>query len=256
MSQTVEGGRFQVLLPDETVAPDLTGIWQPIPAGLSFGAEAPPEVITWRVDLPTDHGQAARMLAEQAHRLHAAQDALPEATRRIEAMVREIQLTGAGGPSSFGPDEAMPAPERDLAVLVQATRGPESFYPGEEWIEGWRETARQAQAFIEQTRRALSPFAWIETAREGAPLGRSRAGWLGDVATVWGAGGGLAGARLHGEALALALETRAFWVRTAAQVARNAVLLAGVLSGPGGAILAIPATWRFIRQVLAGFQPE
>lgn len=235
--------RFEVSVPAGEIVPDMMDIWQMVPdvasGGVAFDAAGPPDGVAWRVDLPADPAAAARLLDDRAARLAAVQRALPQAEQRLKSFVASTAQA-----ASFDP--AMPAPERELALLVQAVRGPESFFPGEQW----QDIAGQARAFFERVRQALLYLAWVETSQDGAPVARTRITWLGDVETVWQHGAGPQQAALHQKTLALALESRAAWLHIAVQIVRNAALLSTILSGPGGAILAVPAVWRFIKDVL------
>ncbi|MBN2304999.1 MAG: hypothetical protein JXQ72_11000 [Anaerolineae bacterium] len=241
-------------------APDMLGIWETRPEPAAFGAADPaafavgvepePSALIWRIDLPADPRFAANLLGQRRNAAATLEAALPAAGRRWSAFTGSIR---PGAPASFAWDQPLPTPERELALLIQAARGPGSFSPDNEWLGGWQDTIEQARTFIEQTRRALLYFAWVETLQAGMPVARTQVNWLGSVTTVWRAGAGSAQAGLHGDALALALDTRRSWIRIAALTAANAAALTGLLTGPG-AILAIPAAWRFIRDILAEFR--
>ena len=126
-----------------------------------------------------------------------------------------------------------------------------SFFPGEHLIVGWQETAQQAWAFIDQVRLSLAYYARVETLAGGEPIGRTSVGWLGDVQTIWSARADRERAALHQRALALALATRAAWSQLVLHIGVGAARLSTLLAVPGGAFLAIPAAWQFLRQLLA-----
>jgi hypothetical protein len=145
----------------------------------------------------------------------------------------------------------MAAPERDLAVWVQGMNGARSFFPGEDWLKGWRETAQQAQAFIQQVQQSLAYYAWVETSVAGQRIGRTAVQWGGDVSTQWQAGQDPQRVALHRRAVTLAVDTRTTWVRAFLLAAQGAAILAAALGAPGGPLLALPAAVKFVRQVLA-----
>jgi hypothetical protein len=89
----------------------------------------------------------------------------------------------------------------------------------------------------------------VETRAEGRLLARTIVGWGGDAGTAWAVPFDPAAATLHGRTLALALAARATLLRRLALAARGAATL-GALLAPGGALLALPAAWRFIGEVV------
>ena len=99
--------------------------------------------------------------------------------------------------------------------------------------------------------RALAHYAAVETAVQGRLLGRTTVSWMGDMNTVWHAGLDPTSAVLHQRTLALALASRDTWMRMVVVVARGAIALSVLLTTPGGAILALPAAWKFVHQVLS-----
>jgi hypothetical protein len=233
--------RFQLVVPDEALAPDVLGLWQAEPASVSFapGAE-PPAAFRWQVDLPADRRAAAAAVEAQAALLRRQRETLDqEALRRLHA-------TAAGGATSFA--LGLPQPERDLAIWLQDVQGGQSFFWGEERLKGWAETVREAQAFVEQVQRGLVNYAWVETSVEGRRVARTTVHWLGDVATEWQAGQDRQRAALHQRAVALAVASRATWVRVFLLAAEGAAILASAIGSP---LLALPAAVKFVRQVLA-----
>jgi hypothetical protein len=267
--------RFQLIVPDEALAPDVLGLWQAEPAPISFalGAEQP-IALRWKVELPADRRAATAALEAQAVLLFRGRQTLTlEAMRRFEAAVG-----AAGQTTSFA--AGVPQAERDLAAWMRAMGGDRSFFPGDsmlggappasetgrlyspadapavnfaavDWLTGWRETVHQAQAFVQQVQRSMAQFAWVETAVDGQSVGRTAVQWRGDVATAWQAGQDRQQAALHQRAVALAVDTRAAWVRVFLLAAQGAVILAAALGTPGGQLLALPAAVKFVRQVLA-----
>jgi len=241
----VDGGaRFQLIVPDGALAPDVLGLWQAEPAPVSFalGAE-PPAALRWQVDLPADRRAAAAAVAEQEALLRWEGETL------AQEVPRRLYAAAAGGAASFAPD--LPQPERDLAAWAQVMSGGRSFFPGEDWLKGWQETVQQAQAFVQQVQRALAYYAWVETSADDERVARTVVQWQGGVATEWRAGQDRQRAALHQRAVALAVDTRLAWVRAFLLAAQGAAILAAALGTPGGPLLALPATVKFVRQVLA-----
>jgi hypothetical protein len=249
-TQPIDQARFLLVVPAAD-APDILGVWQTAPAPHSFSPDAAgADTLLWRVDLPADRQSAAAILQQRAGLLAAAWQALSIADRRLNAFVQNAHQA-AIAPASFALFEhELPAPERELADWLLAMRGQESFFPGEDLIAGWQENIRQAWGFVEQVRLAMAHFARVETASGGRLLGRTTVGWLGDVETTWRIGLDLEWAAAHRRALELALESRRAWSRTVLHVTVGAARLSALI-GMGGPLLAIPAAWKFIKQLLA-----
>jgi hypothetical protein len=59
---------------------------------------------------------------------------------------------------------------------------------------------------------------------------------------------------LHQRTLNLTLETRALMLRSLILVASGAGKLSVLMTTPGGALLALPAVWKFVNQVRAEWE--
>lgn len=249
---------FEVAIPGVAETADELGLWQPLPgetaaesfavgpAGQAGGRE---QFSRWRVDLPEDPRLARAALLEQAARLERAEKALPAAARRLRTFVRQSQAQGA---ESFAVGTAAarrPAqPERELAAWVGAAGEEASFGLIDQLPAGWKEITGQADAFFERVRRSLLYFAWVESASGGRRFGLTIVSWTGHFRTAWGGNLGAAEVEQHIGNLELALRTRANWLRMALLILRGSVQL-GVLF-PANPLLAVPAAWKFYKQVL------
>ncbi len=237
---------------------DVLGVWTATPAApaeaVAFDTTtAPaPDAPVWRANLPADPERAAAELAGGEGRLGASHEALTEAQVRLGAFVAARTAGPAFDTLSVPADGA--APEAELWLLLQEIeqgRPPSSFGLGDSLVGGWEQANQQFQAFIEQVSRLVAYYAWVETRQAGRIVGRTAVGWTGDVDTVWPAAAQPDQAELHRRTLALALASRDALVRMVALVTSGAVKLSVLLTTPGGAVLALPAAWKFINQVLA-----
>jgi hypothetical protein len=233
----------------------LLGLWttgSPPPAEVvSFEtpATAVEQTVLWRVDLPADHGEAAAQLAGAEATLARSSAAIAAAADRLTALVR----AGATGLAFDVPsvEWELPPPEEELLLTLQGKGGaPVSFSPGEQRSEGVA-LGERLHGFVEQLLRAVVQYAWVETQVEGRLLGRTVVGWGGDVETVWRDGIGPEQVAQHERSLGLALASRTAWLRMFGLAAWGAVQLSAILTVPGGALLALPAVWRFVNQVQA-----
>ncbi|HEY5867114.1 MAG TPA: hypothetical protein VI542_16450 [Candidatus Tectomicrobia bacterium] len=237
-------------------APDVLGLWAAVQAApaaaVSFDAAtvASPAMPLWHVDLAADANLAATSLASGEAHVRASQEALALAEERLKAFVAARTTAPAFAISSAAVPSALP--EAELLVWLQDTQeGAVSFGLGD-WLHGgWEETTEQFQAFVNRLLQSLAHYTAVETAVQGQLLGRTTVSWTGDMDTVWQPGLDPTSAMLHQRALALALASRDTWMRMVVVVARGAITLSVLLTTPGGAILALPAAWKFVQQVLS-----
>lgn len=237
--------------------PDVLGVWTvtpAVPAGaVAFDTAAAPatDAPVWRANLPAHPDLAEAELAAGEGRLGASHEALTEAQARLGAFV----AARTAGPAFDAPGAGAKgeAPEAELWLLLQEIeqgRPPPSFGLGDTFVGKWEQANQQFQAFIEHVSRLVAYYAWVETCQAGRIVGRTAVGWTGDVDTVWPAATDPDQAELHRRTLALALASRDALVRMVALVTSGAVKLSVLLTTPGGAVLALPAAWKFINQVL------
>ena len=246
-------------------APEVVGLWEPVPSaappGLVFAATATTSLAApvWRVNLPADPSRAAAHLASGEARLRESRQALATAADRLQACTQAQRMGVAFGVGPAAP--ALPQPEAELLVWLQgreAGRRPVSFGLGDEVTSEWERVTEQVQRFVERLLQLVAHYAWVETHLPERLVGRTAVSWTGDAHTVWSEPISAAHAALHQRALAVALASRDTLLRTFALAARGALTLSILLGTPGGAVLALPAAWRFINQVLAevGHPPD
>lgn len=249
---------------DNTLAgtsPDVFGLWATAPlsssAAIAFDASTgatsrvPHEVPVWRVNLPTDLNLAAAYLIEGETRLETSRKAIQEAPHRLDVFVSSQSVGPSFDISLEGREFAKP--ETELSALlgeIQAGRGPVSFGLGEKFTGGWQQATVRFQAFADQLLKSMAHYAWVETCVQGQCLGRTGVGWTGDTNTVWRQGLSTEQVELHRRSLTLALASRDTLIRTLVFAVRGAVQLSVLLTMPGSALLALPAVWKFINQIL------
>jgi hypothetical protein len=236
--------------------------------GPAAASKAEPPVI-WRLDLPADRGRAGARLDQVEAALAAYERALDAAGSRLDAFILQH---GTGTDVSFAGlaigTEAPPA-ERELLALFEEAAGPPkppgtqpnrvevvSFEAGERALPRWDEVADELTRFATQVQRFLAHYAWVETRLDGMLLARTTVSWTGDVRTTWSQASLAADPGVHRRALVLALRSRATMLRMFLLVVTGAVRIVPLLSVPGGAVLALPAVWRFINQVRAELERQ
>ena len=226
---------------------------------LAFAAPTatPPEAARWRVNLSGDPSQAAADLGKAEARLERSQQALAVAAERLSGLVAAQRSGVAFGfyPGRMG----FAQPEAELMTLLRMLQEgtfAADFGVGETIVAGWEQATEQLQAFVGRLRHSISQYAWVETRLQGRLLGWTILGWTGAVDTLWQAGLSSAQAALHERAVALALASRETLIRTLVVVAQAALTLSVLLTTPGGAVLALPAAWKFINQVSTDFSQD
>jgi hypothetical protein len=252
--------------PDSPAALFQTWQFQPAPAapGVSYsidkaGTEAGTEAYpVWRLDLPADPSSAEMVLAERQEVLGAVQLALEDVPARLASLVQHAQLTGGVGPSFAPPSaEALPEPEAEALELLHALELPAvglSYAAGSEERRGLEQAFDQFKADIDDLLRLVTHFAWVETEQDGRLIGRTVVGWSGDLDTLWHAGLTPEQRELHHRSLRQALASRNILLHAVVVTLRSAAKLAVLLTTPGGALLAVPVAWKFVKEIMADIE--
>lgn len=237
---------------DPRGAPAPPGPWQTRAAAASFssagGAEAAAPV--WRIDLPADPLAALADLAAAEAQLGRHEAALAATPERIAA------LAASGGAVSFSA-QGLPAPERQLLAMLNAQQPPmggpagaSAFSIGQDEASSWAEAEQRFRAFAGQVQDAVTNFAVVETLIEGLLVARTSVGWTGDMRSLLATSPRARYSGLHRRSLGLALGSRTALLKTFGTVMRGAALVAVMAGSPAGAVMALPAAWRFVEQLL------
>lgn len=220
------------------------GPWgaRPAPAP-SFSTEAGPEANApiWSAQLSGDLAAARAELDAADLTLRRQEQALDLATERMGRAAR--------GGASFA--AGLPAPERELLLVLEDMRQPRgaSFSTSAAALH-LEQAQAQFRAFAAQVRATLGNYAVVETRVAAALVARSSVSWTGSMRSLLLAGISADQHELHRRTLALALRSRAALLRTFATVTRGAAIVATAISSPAGPLLALPAAWRFVSQLL------
>lgn len=232
----------------------------------------------WRANLPADPAQSAAFLEQGTQRLSTFRHSLPHASERLEALVAcreggtDFKLDSDKDDISFdiGTDTSAPvlqAPESELLNTVDSLnhvsypQADVSFAVGvpNEGERGgssnppslWQQEVQQVQTLARHVLHTVAYYAWVETIIEGRLVGRTSVGWTGSMETLWVSLPDTHHSTLHAHVLDLSLASRAALIRNFVLVLQGAVRISVLISAPGGALLAIPAAWKFFNQIVA-----
>lgn len=217
------------------------GPWQAQAVGSSFSLGEQPDVI-WQARLPDDPAAAQAALRAALAQLGAHEAALATVELRLQRV--------ASGAVSFS--SALPPAEQALLNGLWAAQ-PEgaSFGLSDTLQAQWQAAQEQIAALTAQAREALGGYATVETVQGERLIGRTRINWHGDARSLLIAGIDATQAALHYQTLALALRSRAGLLRLIGLVGRGAAIVATMVTSPAGALMALPAVWQFVQEVVA-----
>jgi hypothetical protein len=226
-------------------------------SGLSFGIDtaAQEAVPVWRKDFSSDLETADAELSASEALAQASLAELNAVPGRIDDLINRVQAESSGGISFAATSmEALDEPEAELLDLLDTINRPSvgvSFAVGGEDQSKIEGAFDQFGADMNHLLRLVTHFAWVETEIEGQLLGRSVVSWSGDLDTNWASRIEAEVYQLHQRSLHQALATGNIALHAVTITTQSAVKLAVLLAAPGGALLALPVAWKFVRGILA-----
>jgi hypothetical protein len=241
---------------------DALGVWLPVrvasPESISFdpNAASTGDETLWQIDLSASPSIANQDMDARIAQLNRFDQGLAIAAKRFQRFNDSTARRPGGASFEIGETiEALPPPESELLSWVNQIGGASVNYSiGESIGARLNQASPEFQALIERLMNMIAHYARVETNAGGEALGQTVVSWTGDRATAWRATMTPAQVGLHYRALALALASRHAYLRLFALATRGAAMLAALpalLTTPGGALVALPAAYKFIHQVLA-----
>jgi hypothetical protein len=252
---------------------DALGLWQVAASPESFasprvptnaaggGSENPPPIV-WSVSLPADTADAQRSVQQQRHVLQTTHIAIAESGRFLENLSPSPEMVSFGAAGIAN----MPDPEARLVESLAHLQGDEAavsfgsgFLPGLPGLPAdWRATVAGYQAFVQQTLQLMRPTLRVETKIEEVLLACTQVRLTGDFDTVWVEAEQVnpqsqqsrSKQQMHQQILSLTIQSRLAILRLLAQTSVGAAALAARFAIPGGAMVALPAAWRYIQDVV------
>ena len=240
---------------------DPFGLWEVTPASdsvsFSAGGAAQPQEPLYRVAFASPEA-GLRALQFRERELDGQQAALA----RLEQRLSQIAQSGEGVSFSTGtaaaPGEVGPefvSPELELDAAIQRMTEPASYGLLDRWKkkeqEDDLEAAGQWRGFLDQVRDKVMNYARVQTEIANHPIGWTAVDWTGDFRTVWTPTVTVAEMALHFRNITGTLQHRLGTLRFVGVVGAGAANIAVKLAVPGGQLLALPAVWKYVKDVLA-----
>jgi len=241
-------------------APQLLGLWttKPTPSNTSFDVNSVTIADTplWRANFPSSLEKANYLLVNSEARLNESQKALDTAINRINLVIANTEMESKGGLAfdiSSARKELTP-PEQELLMSLrelQEIQSPsESFSVSDKRLNDWKQGFEQFRSLLQRSLEVIANYAKVETQWQGQTYAQTVVSWTGDMNSVWREGINSEQVVLHQRTLALALASRNTLLQTFSIAIQLALNWSVALTVPGGFILALPATWKFINQVI------
>lgn len=256
------------------VTPDVFGVWETRPAleegAVSFGApgeEAPGEIAVWSVNLSPDLELAEKQMEASAAQVAASRQGLTTARKRLDTLVANQRAEGEVSFSVSAEQPDLPPADSELLRAlgqIQAHEEEVSYgiFDGVKQaidkvvgkaattMTGDPQAEEKLKAVMERMTASLIYYAAIETKIDSAIVARTQISWVADANTIWQLGTLPEQFALHQRTLKLAIDSRNALMRTFGLTAEAAVKLSVLLATPGGAIVALPAAWKYVNQIL------
>jgi hypothetical protein len=188
--------------------------------------------------------------------LAQSQTALAEVPDRLDSLVARLEgnqeVSFAVDPARDAAEAPLQAPEVELLEWIdgldtgRVTFGIGELIPGE-----MIDANQQFRAALAGLSRMLLHLAWVETHQGGRLLARTVVNWSGDMDTTWDWDVVQEQFEYHHRSLALALASRITLLNTLSITTRAAVKLSVLIATPGASLLALPAAWKYVNQILA-----
>jgi hypothetical protein len=234
---------------------DPFGMWDVVPAsnGVSFamGEAARPEEPIHRVNFASaDEGRT--LLQVKQDELRAQEALLQQAEQRLVEIGRSGSGVSFAAPIDQPPEFVQP--EQNLEAALQRLTSPVSYglfdRKKQDEQEADLEAASEWRRFLEQVREMIAHYARVETEIAGTAIGQTAVSWTGDFRTIWTPAVSRDDMHLHRRNVDVTLQWRLGTMRFVGVVGAGAANVAVKLGVPGGQLLALPAVWNFVKDVL------
>jgi hypothetical protein len=237
--------------------PKLAQLWELSPSypnqDVSFDtqAQANAETAIWKFDLPEAISTAERELQYLESEIQSTKMALEEIPLQIER-IGHMHLKATSGELSFQSQDVKGADWELFTLLGELSpleTGLSFDYSGKT-SQNLKNAVQEFENSFNRIKSVLTLFALVETSIAGKVIGRTRVSWTGKTESSWQLTGGVEQFHLHQRSLQAALASRYLLLNMLLISAQGAVKLSALLAIPGGAIMALPAVWKYITHVM------
>jgi hypothetical protein len=245
---------------------DPLGLWDSTPQTVSFsgGEENTPEAIepVYRVNLSDNIEVSNNALAENLASFERMKAALDQVPLQLNGLVRRVQEKQPKATSgvSFALADLQPesGPEGELLSLLAISdsvalggTGPEgvSFGLISTVSEVLAPAKEKFESLLEQVNREVLHFAWVELKIADQTIARSKIGWSA-AHTIWIEAISIEQMLMHMRTLKVVSLTRNLKLHLLLTIAIGAAKMAQLMVTPGGAVLAYPAVYDYVKKIL------
>lgn len=256
------------------VTPDVFGVWETRPTSeageVSFGApgDESQDIAVWSVNLSPDLELAEQQMEASAAQVASTRQGLATARQRLNTLIANQRAEGEVSFSVSAEQPDLPPADQELLRALGQIQAHEEevsygFFDGVKQaidkvagkvvttMTGDPQAEEKLKAVMERLTASLLYYAAVETKIDSAIVARTQISWVADANTIWQLGMLPEQFALHQRTLKLAIDSRNALMRTFGLTAEAAVKLSLLLATPGGALVALPAAWKYVNQILA-----
>jgi hypothetical protein len=240
------------------VLPQVLRFWDlpdtPTRQALSFDLQPSQEeeMVSWRMDLPGTLASARQMLEQSEQQLLESEKGIEGALARVDTLV--IQLANQDlGELSYQLAEVPNAEKELIDTLHFALAGAAgtSYDISDPSKTKWQEANKLFESSIGRLNRLFNQYAAVETSIQGRLIGHTVVSWSGKYFTSWQIDADPNSLSLHQRSLKVAMASRRLFLTMFSVSAMSAARLSALLAIPGGALLTIPAIWKFVARIVS-----
>lgn len=190
----------------------------------------------------SDRRTAESALTAESRQLDVLDASLGRVQGRVESVLARDAVTPEGVSFDVTSANEVPAAEQALLGFLHRDSASVSFEAGAES----EESPSKIEAFLDNLLRRATRMARVETSLAGREIATTDVTILGDTSTQLRPGVSRDDVRVHARALDAVLRKRRSWVTIVMKTLQTAALLS-----TANPFIALPAAWRFIRDVQA-----
>jgi hypothetical protein len=210
------------------------------------------ELVTWRMDLPGSLASAGKMLEQSEQQILVSERAIENIPIQIDALANQLINQNLGDLSFQFADVSSAEGELiDLLNLASPDIARVNFDVASRSSSNWQEANKLFESSLDRLNRLFTQFAAVETSMQGRLIGHTVVSWSGKYLTSWQIDVDTNSMSLHQRSLRVAMASRRLFLNMFSASAVSAAKLSALLAIPGGALLTIPAIWKFVTRIIS-----